>query len=457
MRRAWIAALCLLPALAQAQDSSEIDAYVQRLMARWHVPGASVAVVKDGKVALLKGYGMASVELGVPATVDTVYQLASVTKPFTATAVMLLVRDGKLGLDDKLTALISDLPRAWDAVTVRHLLGHTSGIKNLTSRKDFGETIRKDFTPRELVETVVKEPLEFTPGEKHAYSNTGYILLGMVIEKVSGRKYGEFLAERIFQPLGMGSTRANDLHAVIPGRAQGHTWDGEGLRLGEYHSATQPFAAGMLVSTVADLVKWDAGLEKLVPDLELMWTPTRLANGKDADYGLGWQVGRVNGRRMVSHGGGIPGFTTEIERFPEDKLTVIVLMNSDAGQAGLLARGIAGRFAPELAEKTEPIEDRDAETTARLRGLLEGIQKGEVDAELFTKAAKEKLVPRIVQGQGRLAALAELKSFQLMSREEGEAGVQLSYRATFEKGTLRVAVALDKAGKIQGIGLRPEE
>lgn len=455
MRRIWLAALCLLPTLAQAQEST--DAYVQRLMAKWHVPGASIAVVKDGKVELLKGYGKASVELDVPATPGTVYQLASVTKPFTATAIMLLVRDGKLGLDDKLTALIPDLPKVWDAITVRHLLAHTSGIKNLTGRKDFAESIRKDFTPRELVATVAQEPLEFPPGEKHAYSNTGYILLGMVIEKVGGRPYGEFMAERIFKPLGMAATRANDLRAVIPGRSQGYTWDGKELRLGEYHSATQPFAAGMLVSTAADMIKWDAGLEKLLPAAESMWTPTPLATGKDADYGLGWEVSRVNGHRMVSHGGGIPGFSTELARFPDDKLTVIVLLNSDGGQAGLLARGIAGRFVPGLAEKTVPIEDKDPATTARLRSLFAGVRRGEVDAGQFTGEAKERLVPQIVQDKDRFASFGELRSFDLLERDDSEGGARLRYRVVFEKETLRIGVALDKAGKIRGVGMRPGE
>ena len=230
----------------KAEATADVDAYVQRLMTKRHIPGVSIAVVKDGEVVLAKGYGLANVELGVPATENTVYQLASVTKTFTATAVMMLVQDGKLTLDDKITERLADLPKAWEKVTVRHLLSHTSGIKSYTSLRDFGKTVRKDYAPRDLLELVSKEPLEFSPGDKWNYSNTNYFLLGMLIEKESGRKYGEFMAERIFKPLGMTNTRANDLHAIIPGRAQGYTWDGKALRIGEYHSPTQPFAAGML-------------------------------------------------------------------------------------------------------------------------------------------------------------------------------------------------------------------
>ena len=239
-----------------------VDAFVQGLMQKRHIPGVSVAVVHDGSVVLEKGYGLANLELGVPATENTVYQLASVTKTFTATAVMMLVQEGKLALDDKITERLPDLPTAWQKVTIRHLLSHTSGIKSYTSVRDFHKTSRKDYAQRELLDLVAKEPLEFTPGEKWNYSNTGYFLLGMLIEKVGGKPYGEFMAERIFKPLNMAHTRANDLRAIIPNRAQGYEWNGKELRNGEYVSPSQPFAAGMLVSNVSDLVKWDAAPRK---------------------------------------------------------------------------------------------------------------------------------------------------------------------------------------------------
>ena len=286
-----------------------VDAIVQQLMAKRHIPGVSVAVVKDGKVVMAKGYGLASVELGVPATADTVYQLASVTKTFTATAVMMLAREGKLSLDDKITERLPDLPEAWHDVTVRHLLSHTSGIKSYTSVKDFHKATRKDFARREILDLVAKEPLEFKPGAKWNYSNTGYFLLGMLIEKISGKTYGEFMAERVFKPLGMTRTRANDLRDIVSNRAQGYEWDGKELKNGEYVSPSQPFAAGMLLSSVNDLVKWDTALtgHTLIDaqSLERMWTPTRLSDGQDAEYGYGWQTSKVNGHRQVAHGGGI--------------------------------------------------------------------------------------------------------------------------------------------------------
>jgi hypothetical protein len=189
-----------------------------------------------------------------------------------------------------------------------------------------------------------------------------------------------------------------------------------------------------------------------------MWTPTRLSNGEEAGYGFGWATSKVNGHRQVSHGGGIPGFSTELARFPDDKLTVIVLTNAEGGHSGAIARGIAGRFVPALAEKAEePIADEDATTTGRLRGMFEGALKGEVDPGLFTDQAKKMLVPRIKDDRERLAAFGALKSFRLLERKEGDGVLRLRYRAVLENETLKVSFTLDKSGKIQGAGIQPED
>ncbi len=222
--RALFFVMATSASVAQAQLTNDslarsIDDYVLGVIQKRHIPGVSVAIVKNGKLLQAKGYGLANVELSVPATEKTVYQLASVTKQFTATAIMMLVEQGKLGLGDKISKHLPDLPAAWKEVTIRHLLNHTSGIKSYTSVKDFFKTARKDYTHREILDLVAKDPLEFAPGEKWRYCNTGYFLLGMIIEKVSGKTYGEFLDERIFKPLGMTQTRVNDLHAIIPNRA----------------------------------------------------------------------------------------------------------------------------------------------------------------------------------------------------------------------------------------------
>jgi D-alanyl-D-alanine carboxypeptidase len=281
----------------------------------------------------------------------------------------------------------------------------------------------------------------------------------MVIEKVTGKKYGEYLDERIFKPLGMTQTRVNDLHAVIPNRAQGYAWDGKELRNGEYVSPTQPFAAGMLVSSVADMVKWDAALrtESLVKrsSLEEMWTPAKLSKGAPAQYGFGWELTKVNGHRMVAHGGGIPGFSTYLARFVDDNLTIIVLTNEDSGNAASLARGIAGRLVAALAEKPEEaIADSDPKISERLKGVIEKALHGEAEPEFFTAQAQKELVPLIKQQGSASAAFGALKRFQLVERKATDEGVHLRYRAECEKETLHAIFDLDKARKIARLGIR---
>lgn len=453
-----LAAAAALP----SARADEIDDYVQKQMGRRHIPGVSVAVVKGGEVVKLKGYGLANIETNTPATEETVYQLASVTKTFTATAVVMLSEEGKFGLDDKIAAHLKDLPDAWKEVTIRQLLNHTSGIKSYTSIPSFHETPRKDFPRLEIIDLVAKAPLEFAPGAEHRYSNTGYFLLGLLIEEASGKPYGEFMAERIFQPLGMSRTRANDHSAIIPGRAHGYSWDGKELKNGEYVSPSQPYAAGMLTSTVADMLKWDAALAsgKLLgaQTLEGMWAPAQLSGGEKAGYGLGWQTSEVNGHRLISHGGGIDGFSTNLSRFVDDKLTVIVLANAGGVDVGRLAQGIAGIAEPKLAKKREePIADDNPEQTERLLRAVRGAMKGEIDPELFTKGAAENLGPRIKEDKDRHAQFGELKSLQLLERKSAEPGTRVRYRAIFEKETLNAMFGLDGEGKIAGLGLMLED
>lgn len=446
-------------------SSDAIDDFVKKQMQQRHIPGVSLAIIQQGKVIKSTGYGMANVELSVPATDHTVYQLASVTKTFTATAIMMLVEEGKLNLDDKITKLLPNLPTAWENVTVRHLLNHTSGIKSYTSIPDFFKSARKDFTQQEIIDLVANAALEFAPGEKWRYNNTGYFLLGMLIEKTTGKKYGEFLSERIFTPLEMTQTRINDLHAVIPHRAQGYAWDGQSLRNGDYVSPTQPFSAGMLVSSVSDLIKWDAALysEKLVKrsTLESMWQPTTLTKDEQADYGFGWQTKPLNGRRQLAHGGGIPGFSTYLSRFVDDQLTVIVLTNSGSASAGAIATGVAALVNPALNKHAEkPIEDADPKATERLKGVLQQAMKGETDPEMFTAQAKEKLAPKIAeQGKALFGPLGELKTFELLERKTADSKTTLRYRATFETQSENKAenkakytiFILDETGKIAGL------
>jgi CubicO group peptidase (beta-lactamase class C family) len=457
----WSFAFVLLCLTGVSAVADGVDDYVQKLMASRHIPGASVAVIKDGKPVLLKGYGQANVELGVMATENTAYQLASVTKQFTAAAIMMLAEDGKLALDDKLPKFFDRLPAAWSNVTVRQLLNHTSGIRSYTNLPDFDKTLRQDFSKEAILKMSADAPVEFAPGEKYNYNNTGYYLLGMIIEKASGKEYGAFLTERIFQPLGMTATRLNDLRDVINGRAAGYAWEAGRLRNGEYVSPTQPFSAGALISTVVDMAKWDAALytDKLLKraSLEQMWTPEKLNDGKPLAYGYGWGVDIYRTRKRISHGGGINGFSTFIARFVDDKLTVVVLTNSESGDAGALANGIAEFYIPALAENApKAIADNDPKLTAFLKEVIASLANGEGNPDWFTPEARAMLFPdRIRQGRQMMGAHGPLNAFELQE-DRTEGGVRRrAYKAVFGDFALRCGFTLAADGKIAGVGMRP--
>lgn len=462
---------CLLaPALAFGQAASAVsvppaaavDAYVQKALAERTLPGASVAVIEDGKVVLAKGYGLSDVEKGTKATEQTIYQLASVTKPFTAMAALLLVEDGKLSLDGKITEILAGLPAAWSGVTVRHLLSHTSGIKSYTDV--FGAQKVADskvFTADEILALVKDAPPVFAPGERYAYCNTGYYLLGMIIEKASGTPYGMFVAERIFKPLGMTSSSLDDYADARPNRAKGYILaDGKSAPAGHTHPS-QPFSAGALVSTVVDLAKWDAALtaRKLLKpaSYDLMWTPARFNDGKASGYALGWQVEPFRTRPRQAHGGGITGFSTFFARYPEDKVTVIVLVNQAGNAGGALANGIAEIFIPALQTNApKPITDADPTTTTFLREMITAAAGGTANPESLTPGFRSFLLPdRIKDGPQMMGRHGPLNAFELMEDTTRDGNRVRIYRAVFGTTPVRVVFTVAPDGKVSGLGISP--
>jgi CubicO group peptidase (beta-lactamase class C family) len=438
-----------------------VNTYVQEQVAKRRIPGLSLAVVRGGEILYAKGYGMADVERAVPATPETVYELASVSKQFTATAVMMLVEEGKFKLDDSVADRLVIVPQAWRDVTVRNLLNHTSGIKDYLGTKDI--SFRKDYTNDELIGMVAKLPLDFAPGEKWSYSNTNYVLLGMLIEKANGQSLADFLARRIFDPLGMKSSRVNDTLAVIPNRATGYERAGGVLRIRDFVSPTLAATGdGEVVSSVLDLAKWDAALDQETllkrPVLQQMWTPATLKDGKKTHYGFGWGVGEQNGHQVVSHSGGFPGFNANISRYPQDRLTVIVLANTSSAGADRIARGVASKYVPALAEpETAAIPDEDAVTTRKLKAVVIAMLDGQLEADLFTPEAKKDHLPEKVQEVGKsIAPLGPLKSFELIGRKP-EGGLRVhSYRAVFGETALVLTFTLTGDGQIAGLTLVPE-
>ncbi len=377
----------------------ETDDYVQSHMQRQHIPGLSLAVVKKGKLILAKGYGLANVEHNVPAKPETIYQSGSLGKQFTATAVMLLVEEGKLRLDDKITKYLDGTPQAWKGITVRHLLTHTSGIKNY-GPEDLN--LRQDYAEKELLQKVVSFPMDFAAGEKWCYSNTGYMLLGIIIRRASGEFYGDYLRKRVFTPLGMETARIISEEDIVPNRAAGYRLVKGQLKNQEWVSPSlNTTADGSLYLTVLDLVKWDAALytEKLLkrPSREQMWTPVKTTDGKSHPYGFGWSIGEFRGHKVVEHSGAWQGFQTYITRFVDDKLTVIVLANLGEANPGEIAHGVAHRYLTaaviaEVGELGENIYDlaKDKDWT-KVGEKLVSLKKESESLKSQTKEAKKQL------------------------------------------------------------------
>ena len=334
--------------LASATDQTDAaDDYIRAEMAKQHIPGLALLVSRGGQVIRAQGYGMANVELQVPVEPETIFQSGSVGKQFTATAVMMLVEEGKIGLQDPLTKYFPDAPAAWKQVTIRELLSHTAGFTDYT--KDFD--MRKDYTEAELLKIVESLPPAFTPGTSWSYSNLGFLTLGIVIHKVTGEFYGDFLQERIFRPLGMSSTRIISEADIVPNRSAGYRLVKGELRNQEWVSPMlNTTADGSLYFSILDLAKWDAALysEKLLKrsSLEQMWTVAKLSNGQPntGHYGFGWFIQSKNGHLVVEHEGSWQGFQTQISRYVDDKLTVVVLTNLGGSKPATFADHVAEMY-----------------------------------------------------------------------------------------------------------------
>ncbi|WP_227625070.1 serine hydrolase domain-containing protein [Fimbriimonas ginsengisoli] len=350
--RTFLALVIAVPALSSICQADAVDDFVRARMLRDKIPGVSLAVIRDGKVIKSAGYGYANLELGATATPNTVYQIGSITKQFTAAAVMLLVQNRKLGLDDRLSKYLPNVPAAWADIRIRHLLTHTAGLEGngITTTE---KTFFSDFTEDEILESAKKLPLISKPGERFSYSNLGYDLLAMVIERVSGVSYRTFVSERLLRPAGMHSTDVNDPLTIVRSRAQGYLFVDGRLRNCIQISPTQFRGSASLYSTVLDLAKWDMFLTHgnvlQKSSLAAMWAPMTLNDGKATGYGFGWFLSSIRGHRVVRHNGAMNGFLGNIARFVHDKLTVIVLANqSGVADTERMATAIARLYVPGL-------------------------------------------------------------------------------------------------------------
>jgi D-alanyl-D-alanine carboxypeptidase len=435
--------------------ADEVDDYIRSEMREQHIPGLSIAIVRSGRVVKAQGYGLASVELNAPATADTVYPLASITKPFTAEAVLLLAQEGKLGLDDKIGRYVEKTPAAWREVTVRQLLTHTSGIKDHLNEMH-GKTCN-GTSPEEIASYIGTLPLNFAPGTQWMYSNTGYLLLQIVLQKVSGKPFDAFLAERVFGPLGMRATRRNSLDDVIANRAAGYLWEGGRLRNSPFLEPTlYDNADAGLLSSVLDLARWDAALDEdggksilKASSREQMWAPVKLVNGSTYPYGLGWHLEDVHGHRLVYHDGNRQDGSSVMARYVDDKLTVIVLTNLGNAATTRIARHLAGLLVPALAAADRPIADPEPEVTARIKAVLLAIQNGTIDAAPFTPEMWKGFYPAGVQGfRQALQSFGAFKSIALLARETKGDARTYRYQVTFGETAMIIDFTLTKEGRI---------
>jgi CubicO group peptidase (beta-lactamase class C family) len=305
------------------------------------IPGATALIARDGKVIYRKAFGLANLELNVPMKPESVFEIGSITKQFTAVSILILLEQNKLSLDDEITAFIPDYPTLGKSITVHHLLTHMSGVRSYTDMASFREQARTDMTPVELIDVFKNEPMDFDPGEEWHYSNSGYILLGYMIEKVSGDSYADFIQENIFDKLEMKHSYYGSKSSLIPNRASGYQPTETGYRNAEYLSMTLPYAAGSIMSTVDDLLIWNQAIRNNTliskESKKMAFTNYLLNNGKATNYGYGWQPNELNGTPSIEHGGGIFGYNTMGVYVPSENVYVAVFTNANGNSPTALA------------------------------------------------------------------------------------------------------------------------
>jgi len=356
----FLSALSILAAAPKTLCAGEpmglvafVDSVGQHAVEAEKVVGLTIGVAQGDKVLCVRGFGFANVELNVPATADTVYRIGSITKEFTAAGILLLVEEGKINLDDPLVRFLPEYPVKGREITIRHLLQHTSGVRDFTRLPAYRKEIRIDASQEEVLNRFQHLPLDFEPGEKHRYSNSGYFLLGVVIETTSGRSFEEFVEERLFRPLKLERTHCDSPTRIIPNRAAGYTrWD-DVLKNAPYVSLHQTTGAGNLASTAGDLLAWRRAIvnHRLLnaEASQGMMTRGKLNNGTTFNYGMGLFLRKLGDHQVVRHGGGILGFRADLAYYPASGYTIAVLANSENAKAAKISDQIA-RYL--IAQKT---------------------------------------------------------------------------------------------------------
>ena len=442
-------------------------------MTRQHIPGLEIGIYSRGRILLAKGYGLADVELNVPVTPETLMQSGSVGKQFVSAAIMMLVEEHKLSLDDSITKYFPDAPPTWKPILIKNLLSHTSGLSEYESGDRIGPNgpfyLRLDFAEDELMKKIYALPIEWAPGDRWGYRNTNYVVLGILIHKITGEPYQQFLHDRIFAPLGMTSTRLINDHDIIMNRSSGYQLENGQLKNQDWVSPTfNSTADGTLYFNVLDMAKWDEalyGTELLKQSsLDRIWTVYPLNDGKPnpAGYGFAWFIGAQDGHKRIEHGGAWQGFTCDISRYPDDSLTVVVLTNLDAGHSNpeVIAHVVAGLVNPVLTvPKLEPIADNQPELAERVKKLLNEIVAGtDIRPETSPQLAALITPDMAKRGQQRLSKLWPGGTLTLVKRVKGpEGGPQWvsTYRLSKGDDAMLLIFGVGADTKISILGLSP--
>jgi CubicO group peptidase (beta-lactamase class C family) len=447
---------------AAVLHADALDDIIRQYMSERHIPGVAAAIVQAGKKPVIRTHGVASLEFNVPVTPKTAFEIGSVSKQMTAAGIMLLVEDGKIALDESVSKYLPGTPEAWRAVTIRHLLTHTSGIKSYSSLEGF-ELIKRQKAA-DFLRKLGPHPLEFTPGERSSYSNSGFTILAYVIEAVSGKPYLEFMRERVFRPLGMTSTTDRDPEYIIPNRASGYEWRTDGRYAGRDWDLTDLLGAGTIVTTIEDMVRWDAALSGrsfLNPTSRGEWWKAHLFNnGQPSIYGFGWRLSDIRGHKIIGHTGQTSGFNSVNNRYVDDGLSIIILTNTDeAGLAALLANRIAKIYVPAMslrAAKTapEPVNGLGEKLLQLLRARnAENLASAPVTPQIANTLSTE----RAKAAYRRIASLGTPTDAAYIAPVAGPATTTHRYRVTAGKRLFLWQVSLDTEGRISGLSLEEEE
>jgi len=428
------------------KDRDQIDQAVHKVLDEVGAPGASLAVIKDGQIAYLQAYGNARLDPPEPARTGMRYSIGSVSKQFTATALLMLAEQGKLSMDDPVSKFLPDLTRA-DEVNIRQLLSHTSGYQDYWPQDYVPPSMLEAVSADTILDGWARKPLDFDPGTKWQYSNTNFVIAGVIVEKASGMKFMDFLRANMFEPLGMQNVLDIDQNRLTETDAQGY----RRYALGPLHAAPKEgkgwlFAAGQLAMTAEDLARWDIAMIEsrlLKPSsYKAMQTDVLLDSGVGTRYGLGIHVAIRDGRRVLEHGGEVSGFTTENLVFPDDRAAIVVLVNQDATKA---TSEIADKIAPLLFAESDV-----AGHEARAQGIFEDLQKGKIDRSLFTENANYYFNEQAVQDYAAsLAPLGKPEEFT-QTRQYARGGmIYHGYKVKFAEQTLDISSFEMPDGKIE--------